>query len=246
MTAADERLEAFLPSWSFAHGGFEHAIYQRGSGPAVIILHELPGMTPRCLELAAKVADAGFTVHLPLLFGEAGRSAMLGNTLRLLCVRREIDIFAANRTSPIVAWLRALCATIHEKASHPARGIGVIGMCLTGNFALTLIAEPSVFASVVCQPSLPVWTGRDALAMSPDDLQAAVASARTKPSPVGLCMRYSEDRLSPPERFAHIKKEFGETMTCREFPGAKHAVLTEHLIDDALTLTIAHLKARLG
>ncbi|MBM3482244.1 MAG: dienelactone hydrolase [Alphaproteobacteria bacterium] len=246
MPSADELLRTFSPPRPFVHGSTTHDIYQRGNGPPVILLHELPGMTPRCLDLAATIADAGFSVNLPLLFGAAGRSATIGNSLRLLCVRRDIELFAANRTSPIVAWLRALCREVHSRAGEPANGVGVIGMCLTGNFALSLIAEPSVFASVVCQPSLPVLTGRDALAMSPEDLSAAVAAAREKPKPVGLCMRYEKDWVSPQARFERIKKEFGDAFAFIEYPGNEHAVLTDHLVDDALTLTIAHLKARLG
>ena len=244
--STQDPLSRFDDSWLFASDGFEHRIYRLGEGPPVIILHELPGMTPRCLALAAKIADAGFTVYLPLLFGAAGESAVVRNTLRLLCVRREIALFAADRTSPIVVWLKALCREVHRRAGEPARGVGVIGMCLTGNFALSLIAEPSVFASVVCQPSLPLFTGRDALAMSLQDLRSAVDAARTKPAPIGLCMRYEEDRFSLKTRFERIKREFGATVSIKEFPGGKHAVLTEHLVDEALSLTIAHLKARLG
>ena len=49
-----------------------HPVYVRGSGPGVLLLHELPGMVPQCVELARLIAQRGFTVFMPLLFGEAG------------------------------------------------------------------------------------------------------------------------------------------------------------------------------
>ena len=110
-------------------------------------------------------------VHLPLLFGNA-KPGLLGrqaNALRI-CVSSEIHAFAANKTSPIVSWLRALCRKLKSDGSNS--GVGVVGMYLTGGFALTLVADDSVLASVVAQPSIPLFIHRAALGMSDEDANA--------------------------------------------------------------------------
>jgi dienelactone hydrolase len=93
--------------FGFADGGIEHAVYRKGVGPGVLVMHELPGLTPQCIDLATRIESAGFTVFLPLLFGEPNSSATVANTLRV-CVSREFKCFALNESSPISVWLRPL------------------------------------------------------------------------------------------------------------------------------------------
>ena len=144
-----------------------HDVYSKGEGPVVVIVQELPGIGPETLKLADKFVDRGFTVVLPHLFGPLGRVNLLGNTLRVMCMRKEFRIFEQGKTSPVVDWLRALCRELTVK--HKVEGVAVIGMCLTGNFAISLMADENVLAGVAAQPSLPVNDSAD-LHMSAQDI----------------------------------------------------------------------------
>src|SRR5262245_55913851 len=124
----------------------EHDVYERGQGPPIVLIQELPGIGQETLRLADALIAAGYRVVLPHLFGPLGRTATAGNLLRGLCMRREFHLFASNASSPIVNWLRALCQAVRDSAN--VRGVGVIGMCLTGNFAITLMGDDSVLAAV--------------------------------------------------------------------------------------------------
>ncbi|MCB1645402.1 MAG: dienelactone hydrolase family protein, partial [Pseudomonadales bacterium] len=138
--------------------GETRTVFSMGSGPAVIVMSEMPGIHHLVAEFARKVRDAGFTVYMPHMFGEAGRAPtpgyILGSVARA-CISREFSAFAANKSSPIVDWLRALAAHVHPLCG--GKGVGAIGMCFTGNFALSLMLEPSVVAPVLSQPSLPLF-----------------------------------------------------------------------------------------
>jgi hypothetical protein len=139
----------------FTHQGRTHPVYRAGGGPAVIVIHEIPGLHPGMLAFAQRLIAAGYTVYLPSLFGRPGQpastGAVLGSILRV-CVSREFAILA-DRTSPIAGWLRALAATAYRDCGGP--GVGAIGMCLTGGFALAMAVDPAVLAPVVSQPGLP-------------------------------------------------------------------------------------------
>jgi len=41
--------------FEFEHDGITHPVYRDGSGPGVLVMHEMPGMTPKCLELADRL-----------------------------------------------------------------------------------------------------------------------------------------------------------------------------------------------
>jgi dienelactone hydrolase len=235
-------LAGYEPAWTFADGGISHAIYSAGQGPPVVVLHELPGMMPECLDLGLILAER-FRVHLPLLFGQPGEFAMLKNIARL-CVSREINAFAANKTSPLVGWVRALCRQV--KAQSDAAGVGVIGMCLTGGFALATIADDAVLAAVAAQPALPLFVHKAALGLSPED-QAAVRrrAAALGPGCV-LGLRYADDKIAPRVKIDTIRDLIGDGLRYREYPGSDHATLTKHRQPEALRETIRFLSERLG
>jgi dienelactone hydrolase len=197
--------------------GFEdfppRQVYTQGSGPAVILMHELPGMIPECVALARRIAAAGFTVYLPVLFGRPNQplslTGMLGFTAQL-CMSQEFYCFAKHRSSPITIWLRALCRKARTDCGGV--GVGVIGMCLTGGFALALMADDAVIAPVASQPSLPfgITQGQKAaLGISPADL--AAAQTRSAEGIPLLALRFSEDSISPPEKFQTLRTIFGDT-----------------------------------
>lgn len=191
----------------------DRTIYKKGSGPAVVLMHELPGMIPESVDLARRIAEANFTVYLPLLFGEPNAPISVPKIFQYigqLCISKEFYLLAKNKSSPIADWLKSLCR--HAKNECGGHGVGVIGMCLTGGFVLSLMADDSVIGAVASQPSLPLRISQDrkeALGVSPEDLEAA--KNRAKNGVRILALRFSEDGSCPPERFITLQKEFGQT-----------------------------------
>jgi dienelactone hydrolase len=246
-------------------GRWTRPVWRRGSGPAVIIIHEMPGLHPLVIRFADRVAAAGMTVFCPSLFGEPGRPATLGYALgtmaKAICVRREFDVWAKDRSSPIVDWLKALAAQAHAECG--GRGVGAVGMCFTGNFALAMMTEPAVVAPVLSQPSLPLGKGgAAALGASPSEI--ACAKRRFADEDLSMmALRFFGDAVVPDARFDTLKREFGERLEMIEIdpkdampgvPMAPHSVLTLHLNDDdpdgptkrAEQRVIAFFKARTG
>lgn len=225
------------------HGGgtATHDILVKGEGPPVLILQEMPGIGPETLALADRLVARGFRVYLAHFLGPFGRLSFLGNTLRVLCIRREFHAFARGRESPIGAWFRALAAEVSSREGGAA--LGVVGMCLTGGFALALMAEPAVAGGVASQPSLPALGG-DALHM--DTVQIAAARAGMAEKGPGLAMRYRGDRLSTARHMAALKAAFGPHLDTVEFEGARHALLTVHFHEPAYQRMAEYLAARLG
>ena len=232
---------------TFTALGSAREVYRRGTGPAVIVVHEVPGITPEVARFGREVADAGLTAVLPSLFGTPGKRMTVGyaatEVLRC-CVSREFATMAVGRTSPITAWLRALAASEHERCGGP--GVGAVGMCLTGGFALAMMVDPVVVAPVLSQPSLPFPLGRTrkaAVGLSDDDF--AAVKDRVAAGTCVLGLRFQGDTASPSERFATLRQELGDGFLAVEYPGRKHSVLTNHRVDDAVDRVLAFLRERL-
>jgi dienelactone hydrolase len=138
--------------------GSTRTIYRIGDhGPGVVLMHEIPGMTPDVLRLGKLLALQGFRVALPSLFGTDGRkpTALIDDEeLIRMCVSAEFSVFAANKSSRIVDWLRELC---RDFAHETGGNIGAVGLCITGGFALSLTVDTdgTVRAPVMSEPSLP-------------------------------------------------------------------------------------------
>jgi dienelactone hydrolase len=213
----------------FTHQGRSHPVYRAGTGPAVIVIHEIPGIHPGMLAFAQRLIAAGYTVYLPSLFGRPGEPFGAGPLLRSVlrvCVSREFAILA-DRTSPVVTWLRALAATAYRDCGGP--GVGAIGMCLTGGFALAMAVEPAVLAPVVSQPGLPApLTARKRAAVGLDAADLAQVKARTRGGLCVLGLRFSADRGCPAERFQRLRRELGEGFEAIEVdssPGNPYGIL---------------------
>ena len=144
-----------------------HDIYRRGCGAPLVLLQELPGIGQATLALADELVSAGFEVVMPHLFGPLGKTSIAGNLVRVMCLRKEFHLISSDRSSPIADWIRLLCRQIKEQ--RDVKGVGIIGMCLTGNFAIQLIGDDSVLAAVASQPAMPFFT-QSALHMSLDDV----------------------------------------------------------------------------
>ncbi len=216
-------------------------VYVAGQGPAVIVMAEMPGIYPHFARFARFVRDAGFTVWMPALFGtEGGPVTIRGgiSTMLRACVSREFRAFAANQSSPVVAWLRALAARAHPLCG--GKGVGAIGMCFTGNFALSMMLEPAMRAPVLSQPSLPMFQS-GGMHIAPDELAAVKARMQREDLSV-LAYRFEGDRFCRAERFAAYEAALGDRFQGRVLPDAcalpgapvrPHSVVTLHLIDRA-------------
>jgi dienelactone hydrolase len=208
-----------------------HDVYERGEGPPIVLIQELPGIGPETLHLADELVEAGFRVVLPHLFGRLGRVELAANVARVLCMWREFSLFSRNESSPVVDWLRALCNDVRERTGAP--GVGVIGMCLTGNFAISLMADDSVLAAVASQPAMPM-TSQSALHMS--DLEISIAKQRLDRQGPMLAFRFDCDPMCSPRKFKAIDKAFNdgdvERIKLEELPGKGHSVLTLDFVDE--------------
>lgn len=227
-------------------GRWTRPVWRRGEGPAVIVIHEMPGLHPLVIRFADRVAAAGMTVFCPSLFGEPGRPPTvpyaLGTILKAICIRREFNVWASDRSSPIVDWLRALAAHVHSDCG--GKGVGAVGMCFTGNFALAMMTEPSVVAPVMSQPSLPLpFASRmreRGIGVSLDEIACAKRRfADEDLTMIGL--RFFGDSVVPDARFDTLKATFGDRFEAIEIDPADarhdprmapHSVLTLHLKDD--------------
>src|SRR3984893_13361228 len=152
--------EADLTGWSvepFTGGGYTHDVYRKGEGPGVVLIPEIPGIHPGVLGLGNHLVDNGFTVAIPSLFGEPGRpvsASYLLPTIARACVASEFAALATNKQRPVSVFLRALARDLNK--STPGKGVGVIGQCFTGGFALAAAVDDSVLAPVFSQPSAPM------------------------------------------------------------------------------------------
>lgn len=237
-------LLAGFTQYTFTHEGESYPVWRRGSGPAVVVMHEIPGITPAVAAFAHRVADAGFTAIMPELFGEAGRGydpAHVAKSLAGACIRREFSVLATRQSSAITDWLRALCRAVHAECG--GRGVGAVGMCLTGNFALSLMVDPVVMAPVLSQPSLPFGvTPAQRRDLHVTDEELAVIRQRVAEEGVKvLGLRFTWDAMCPKARFDRLRDELGDGFEAIEIdsspfnkdgiPVYAHSVLTKDLVD---------------
>lgn len=242
-----------LAGWehgSFTAADLTRATYRRGQGPGVIVVHEIPGITPAVARFANEVADAGFTVVMPDLVGTPGQPPSLAYLVRStvrVCIAREFTTWALQRTSPIVAWLRALGRALHDDLG--GAGIGAVGMCFSGGFALGMMVDDHLVAPVVSQPSLPfALTPARAgdLGLSPDD--RLVVQQRAEAGCQVLGLRYDRDRAVG-TRFDELRRLLGDAFIAVELPSRHrldHSVLTEHRDDASVQRVLEFLRAKLG
>jgi dienelactone hydrolase len=246
-------LEGFT-SEPFSAGGVTHDVFRRGSGPAVVICSEVPGITPAVAGFARRVADRGLTAVLPHLFGDPGRPVSVAyatQTFARLCVSREFSGFALGRSSPVIDWLRALARAEHSRCG--GLGVGAVGMCYTGGFALAMAVDDTVLAPVLSQPSLPFPLTRSRkrdIQLSPADWEKVQGRARDSGLLV-MGLRFTCDSFVPQERFSMLREKLGDSFLAVEIdsspgnpwghPKNAHSVLTEHLQDRDGTPTRAAL-----
>lgn len=241
---------ALLDSWARSlhesEDGMTRPTYRKGSGPGVVVIHEIPGITERVIGFADEVVDAGFTVVMPHLFGhpEARENpgTMTGAMIQV-CTASEFTKLATGVTAPISVWLRSLARSLHEELGGP--GVGALGMCFTGGFALAMMVDASVAAPVVAQPSAPFAIGKKRgadLNLSPADADAVVARAAAGCQVLGL--RYRKDRATG-TRFDTLRGLLGDSFIGVEFEGKGHATLTAHRQQEGVDRVLAFLQEKL-
>jgi dienelactone hydrolase len=245
-------MSAMDPLDTWTHGthtadGITHPTYRKGTGPGVVLIHELPGMTPEVIAFADEVVGAGHTVVMPHLFGEPGAPVSVGRFLKVLpqvCVSREFTKLALNETTPVAGWLRSLARELHAELGGP--GVGALGMCFTGGFALAMMVDDAVTAPVVCQPSAPFAIGKRRgadLNLSPADLEVVKRRAAAGCAVLGL--RYRNDAATG-TRFDTLHRELGDNFIAVEFEGKGHSVLTEHRQQEAVDRVLVFFSERLS
>lgn len=254
--ATDAAPTGTLDGWvksPFTGAGLTYDCFEKGSGPGVVLIPEIPGITPEVLGLADHLVHEGFTVVIPSPFGTPGRESSGGYILRTmtrLCVSAEFRAFTANAHRPITDYLRAVAADL--AARTPAPGVGVIGMCFTGGFALATAVDPAVLAPVMSQPSVPFPVGR-ARQLDPGMSTAEFERVAERTREDGLCvlgLRFSEDPASPAARFTTLKAKLGDAFEYIEldsssgnsggFSKGAHSVLTGEVRDGNQAFAARH------
>ena len=242
-----------LEGWtrgSFTAAGYTRDTYRRGVGPAVIVIHEVPGITPLVVKFANDVVERGFTVVMPDLVGTPGREPSPGyliTSVAKACVAKEFTTWALNKTSPITSWLRALARAVHAEVG--GAGVGAVGMCFTGGFALGMMVDDIMLAPVLSQPSLPFALGKAErkadLNLSPDDRQAVVDRAAAGCEVLGL--RFIDDKAVG-TRFEALRDLLGDAFIAIELPSANssdHSVLTEQRDEPSVQRVLEFFEAKL-
>jgi len=239
-----------LDSWTLGDhraSGVRHPTYRKGTGPGVIVIHEIPGLTPAVIGFGEELVEAGYTVVMPHLFGTPERpmSALsVASTLRQVCVSREFTKLATRQTSPVAGWLRSLARDLHAELGGP--GVGALGMCFTGGFALAMMVDDSVSAPVLAQPSTPFPVSasrkRD-LNLSDQDLARVKERAAAGCEVLGL--RYKGDPMAPRQRFDRLTEEIGDAFIRVELDGKLHGTVTEHRSQVAVDAVLSFFEEKL-
>lgn len=232
---------------SFADGSIEKTVLVAGQGPAVVVMTEMPGISPHVARFARWVLDAGFTVYMPSLFGRDGAIVGVEEAVAVFkktCVSAEFRALEGGGSAPVTRWLRALASMAHTECG--GRGVGAVGMCFTGNFALSMMLEGPTLAPVVCQPSLPMEDPAG-IGLPADELETIRRRLDDEDLHV-LGFRFEGDKWCTAQRFAAYAQALGPRFVATVLPdsaahpdppaffkhvvASPHSVVTAHLIDE--------------
>ena len=234
---------------SFTAATLTRTTYRKGTGPVVIVVHEIPGITPAVERFANDVVEAGFTVVMPNLVGTPGRPVSgkyIASSMLKVCISKEFTHLALKQTSPIISWLRALAHSLHLEVG--GKGVGAVGMCFSGGFALGMMVDDIMIAPVLSQPSMPFPVGKKRAAdlnLSPDDL--AVVAQRAADGCQVLGLRFDQDKAVG-DRFASLRTLLGDAFIAIELPSKSprdHSVLTEQRDEESVQRVLSFFAEKL-
>lgn len=234
---------------SFTAATFTRTTYRKGTGPVVIVVHEIPGITPAVERFANDVVNAGFTVVMPNLVGTPGKPVSgkyIASSMLKVCISKEFTHLALKQTSPIIAWLRALARSLHAEVG--GKGVGAVGMCFSGGFALGMMVDDIMVAPVLSQPSMPFPLGKKRAAdvnLSPDDI--AVIAQRAADGCQVLGLRFDQDKAVG-DRFASLRTLLGDAFIAIELPSTSprdHSVLTEQRDEESVQRVLSFFSEKL-
>jgi dienelactone hydrolase len=215
----------------FTEGGKTRRVFVVGEGQPVLLMHELPGMSWATMLLAQRLADRGFRVYMPLLFGGVGQSNGFKGYLQS-CFGAGWNCSDPHGASRVLTWLHALATDIARR--HAGSRMGAIGMCLTGSFPLALMDIPQMYAGVMSQPALPLGrktlAEREGLGLTQTQIDRALENTNAR----FLALRFSADKLCTADRFKRLKDLLKERLDTEvidsgsgsTLPDQAHAVLT--------------------
>jgi dienelactone hydrolase len=161
-----------------------------------------------------------------------------------ICISREFTKLRTGVTTPVAGWLRSLARDLHAELGGP--GVGALGMCFTGGFALAMMVDDSVIAPVVCQPSTPfVGTKKRAadLNLSPTDTE--VVRRRVADGCAVLGIRYASDPAVG-TRFETLTTLLGDGFVRIDLPGKGHSTVTEQRSQVAVDAVLDFFRERLS
>lgn len=244
-------IEGFFPPETIVYKTISLPVYTSRDGEIpLLVLHELPGMSSTFIDYCCRMIGHGYKVYMPLLFKSP--NTRMGNIeMGLFCLSREFRAMFCpdgqeQHRRPFTAWLRHLSRTIVEREA--GRRVGVVGMCLTGGFALAGLAEDSIDAVICAQPSMPLIGRAASLAMSATERSAIRSRAQTLPPPCAKGYRYKNDFISRDAHMRACQGILGEHFErYPDLPGGGHSTLTEptfnqDVFDDVLAFLDARLK----
>lgn len=192
----------------------------------ILLLQEITGINQKLVDFASYLSEEGYHVYVPDLLGPAmANKSAVSNLVRLPCIRAEIYQLAKGRPTKPTEWVHAFISEIAKKDEQ----VGVIGMCLTGGFALTLMMHANVCAAVASQPSLntvpraSVFASSARKVMAENAAYAAQDVIRQKGG--ALAMRSCFDPMSPPSAISGWKKLLGDDLAVHTFWGFRHSLL---------------------
>ena len=237
-------------------------VYVSGKGPNVILLPESPGAHEGVFELGRELAKTGLCIHIMILFGDVNTPYSKIKAAKFVtkaCLSKEFTMLSRHRRSPMSERVRAYGRKLYSDRKEP---LGIVGMCITGNFALACLAEPWMLAPVLSQPSLPIAIGSNrAKSLNTPESDLHAGATRKELELMGL--RFTHDVMCPKLRFDSLNKRFNERFISIEIdsspknpyqiPTTAHSVLTVdritkagHPTEEALKSVVRFLHKKLG
>lgn len=218
--------------WSKASFGGRTYFIRGTSDRCILLLHEINGLSPGCVDLGVNLVDQGFTVLMPLLFGHPMQDSVAWGGIESCALGGFHCLSNGGRSwePEPVRWTQTLVANMEKQTE--IRSIGVIGMCQSGAYPLaTMVEHSKVKAVIMSQPALPFGrTSQENVGLSASTMEVAKKSR----TPI-LGFRFQTDRICKELRFRYLKDFFGAQFQSREFDCPDQKMSSSHRLHAVLT-----------